>query len=83
MRVVGLLAFLIVLPLAGCPENVSLNPQMRETMDRTPGMGEMNMTKEQKAAKDDRICKGYGAQPVHQLISSVAQLRISPATRLC
>jgi hypothetical protein len=62
MRAVSLSAFLIVLPLVGCLETVP-SPEVQATWDRTPGMGEWKMTKEQKAAKDNGICRGYGAQP--------------------
>lgn len=49
--------------LAGCLGFNEPSPQLKETWDRTPGLGEFNMTKEQRDAKDDRICKGYGAVP--------------------
>src|SRR5882757_10674034 len=62
MRAFGLSALALVLPLAGCFANEP-SPQLKETWARTPGLGEFNMTKEQKAAKDDGICRGYGAQP--------------------
>lgn len=29
----------------------------------TPGMGEVLMSKEQRNAKDDQACQGYGAKP--------------------
>jgi hypothetical protein len=60
---VGLWGLLIVLPLAGCLEIGAPTPQVQAIWDRTPGLGEKDMTKEQKTAKDDGICRGYGAQP--------------------
>src|SRR5713226_7387714 len=51
MRVIGIV--MISITLAGCFEATS----------RPPGMGEVFMSKEQLAAKDDVICRGYGAQP--------------------
>jgi hypothetical protein len=51
MQVIGILA--LSLTLAGCFEATS----------RPPGMGEVFMLKEQLTAKDDAICRGYGAQP--------------------
>jgi hypothetical protein len=59
MRALGMLVVVLILPLAGCLGG----PEMKEQWARTPGMDEWNMTKEQKDAKDDAICKGYGAQP--------------------
>ena len=53
MRAMGFSALLIALPLAGCFEATS----------RPPGLGEVFMSKEQLAAKDDAICQGYGAKP--------------------
>jgi hypothetical protein len=41
------------LTLAGCFEATS----------HPPGMGEVLMSKEHLATKDDAICRGYGAQP--------------------
>jgi hypothetical protein len=63
MRSYGVLPFLIALTLAGCLGDGAPTPQIQEVWDRTPGLGESHMTKEQKAAKDDGICKSYGAQP--------------------
>jgi len=57
MRAFGILVF--ALPLAGC----LADPHTQEVWDRTPGLGEVYMTAEQKAAEDDAICRGYGAQP--------------------
>jgi hypothetical protein len=48
--------------LTGCL-GAGPTPQQQELWSRTPGMGEIDWTKEQKAAKDDGICRGYGAQP--------------------
>ena len=53
MRSLGLLVFFLALPLAGCFEATS----------RPPGMGEVLMSKDEVAAKDDAICRGYGAKP--------------------
>jgi hypothetical protein len=61
MRASRLSGLLLVLPLVGCLGSEP-SPQLRETWARTPGLGEIDMTKEQKAAKDDGICRGYGAQ---------------------
>jgi hypothetical protein len=53
MRPIGLLVFTLALPLAGC----------FETAARPPGIGETFASKEELSAKDDAICRGYGAQP--------------------
>ena len=45
-----ILLLITALSLAGCWEH-------------QPGGGELLMSAEQVAAKDDAICKGYGAQP--------------------
>ena len=45
-----ILLLITALSLAGCYEH-------------QPGGGELGMSAEQIAAKDDAICKGYGAQP--------------------
>jgi hypothetical protein len=62
MGAFGVFILLIAAPLAGSLETVP-SPEVQTTWDRTPGMGEWKMTKEKKAAKDDGICRGYGAQP--------------------
>lgn len=62
MRALKLPVLALVLALAGCLTNEP-SPEVKETWARTPGLGEENMTKEQKVAKDDGICRGYGAKP--------------------
>jgi hypothetical protein len=52
MRATRFWVVLLAVPLAGCFEATS-----------RPGLGEGFMSKEEIAAKDDTICKGYGAQP--------------------
>jgi hypothetical protein len=61
MRAFVMLTAVLALTLAGCLGGPT--PEVKETWARTPGMGEWNMTKEEKIAKDDGICRGYGAQP--------------------
>jgi hypothetical protein len=51
MRV--LVAVALCAALGGCFEATS----------KPPGLGEAFMSKEDRDAKDDAICKGYGAQP--------------------
>jgi hypothetical protein len=62
MRASRLSGLLLVLPLMGCLGSEP-SPQLRETWARTPGLGEIGMTNEQKVAKDDGICRAYGALP--------------------
>jgi hypothetical protein len=62
MRGSGLLALFFAVSLSGCLA-IGPSPETRATWDRTPGLGEQGMTKEQKTAKDDGICRSYGAQP--------------------
>lgn len=59
MRASKLPLFLAALPLASC----LADPHTQSIWDRTPGAGEVFMTNEEKAAKDDAICKGYGVEP--------------------
>lgn len=52
-----LIALLGLLLLTGCL-GAGPTPQQQELWARTPRMGEIDWTKEQKAAKDDGICRG-------------------------
>ena len=57
MRVVGMLAVLLTLPLAGCfgtAANSTPPPMSNE---------QLAAKKQELAAKDDETCKGYGAKP--------------------
>ena len=57
MRTIRLLPLVLALALAGCLSD-SEKANLRETL-----VGEAFSSKEEIAAKDDAVCRGYGAQP--------------------
>jgi len=57
MHAIRLLSLVLALALAGCLSD-SEKANLRETL-----VGEAFSSKEELAAKDDAVCRGYGAQP--------------------